>query len=67
MKNTNVPLTLESLIKQKIKEKGLTRFDLVLTLGYTKNITKGCRRLNTFIKTLEAPSEDFIINTTGYT
>lgn len=61
MKNTTVPPTLESLIKQRIKEKGLSRFDLVSSLGYA-NISRGCRRLDTFIRTLEAPSEDFIIN-----
>lgn len=61
MKNTTVPHTLESLINQRIKEKGLSRSQLVSAIGYT-NISKGCKRLDTFITTLEAPSDDFIIN-----
>jgi len=56
--------TLQSLLKQKTQEKGLSRSDLVSSLGYT-NISKGCRRLNTFISTLEAPSDDFMINITS--
>ena len=61
MKNTSVHPTLESLIEQKIKEKGLSRSQLVSEIGYS-NISKGCKRLDTFITTVEAPSDDFIIN-----
>jgi hypothetical protein len=64
MKNTLVTQTLKSLIKQKIIEKGLSRSELVSVIGYT-NISKGCKRLDTFLKTLEAPSGDFIVNITS--
>jgi hypothetical protein len=47
MKNTPVTQTLKSLIKQKIKEKGLSRSELVAVIGYT-NISKGCNRLDAF-------------------
>ena len=52
--------TLQTLITQKIKEKGFSRSQLVSAIGYT-NISKGCKRLDTLLKTLEAPSDDFII------
>ena len=61
MKNSPVTPTLQSLIKQKIKEKGLSRSQLVSAIGYS-NVSKGCQRLDTFLKTLEAPSEEFIVN-----
>ena len=53
--------TLQSLIKQKIHQKKLSFPDLVSAIGYT-NITKGNRRLDDFLNTLEAPSEEFINN-----
>lgn len=58
---TSTIQTLQSLIKQKMKEKGLPRPQLALVLGYS-NINKGTRRLDTFLRTLDAPSEQFIIN-----
>jgi hypothetical protein len=64
MKNTPVTPTLQSLIKQKIIEKGLLRPDLVHAIGYS-NISKGCQRLDTFLKTLESPSEYFIVSITS--
>ena len=51
--------TLPSLIKQQMKNKGLSRPDLVSALGYT-NISKGCRKLDQYLTTLEAPSNEFI-------
>ena len=60
MKNTTAPPTLESLIKKRIKEKGLSRSELVSAIGYSSNVSKGCRRLDTFTGTLEYPSEEFI-------
>jgi hypothetical protein len=51
--------TIPKLITQRIKEKGLSRSQLVSAIGYT-NISKGTRRLNHFLNTLEAPSEQFI-------
>lgn len=54
--------TLQDLILQKQKEKGLSTAQLVFSIGYTRNITKGIRRLNCYLSTLEAPSDDFIIN-----
>lgn len=64
MKNTTVIPTLESLIKQKIIEKGLSRTQLVSAIGYS-NISKGCKRLDTFLKTLETPSEEFVTRITS--
>ncbi len=51
--------TIPKLITQRIKEKGLSRSQLVSAIGYT-NISKGTRRLNHFLNTLEAPYEQFI-------
>ena len=53
--------TLQQLINQKIREKGLTRHQLVSTLGYT-NISKGCRRLDHYLASLHPPSEEFLVN-----
>jgi hypothetical protein len=50
--------TIPKLITQRIKEKGLSRSQLVSVIGYS-NISKGTRRLNHFLNTLEAPSEQF--------
>lgn len=55
-------ISLQDLILQKQKEKGLSKAQLVQSIGYTRNITKGVRRLNHFMTTLNAPSDDFIIN-----
>lgn len=53
--------TLQTLITKRIREHGLSRPELVAAIGYS-NISKGCKRLDTFAKTLEAPSDEFIIN-----
>ena len=53
--------TLQTLIKRKIHLKNLSLSDLLSAIGYT-NISKGTRRLNIFLNTLEAPSEEFINN-----
>lgn len=55
-------LTLKDLIFYKLKEKGISRSQLVQSIGYTRNITKGIRRLNEYLNTLEAPSDEFVIN-----
>jgi hypothetical protein len=60
MKNAPITPTLQSLINQKIKRKDLSRPELVSAIGYTNTI-KGIRRLNIFLTTLEAPSEQFTI------
>lgn len=57
---TAIP-TLQNLIKEKIKEKDLSRSDLVRAIGYS-NISKGCRRLDSLLNTLEIPSSNFINN-----
>ncbi len=61
MENAPITPTLQSLINQKIKRKDLSRPELVSAIGYT-NISKGNRRLNHFLNTLETPSSDFINN-----
>ncbi len=59
MKNPSI--TLQQLVNQKIRKKGLSRLQLVSALGYT-NISKGCRRLDTYLTSLHPPSEEFLIN-----
>ena len=59
--HNDISLTLPSLIKRRIKAKGLSRHDLVSTLGY-KNISKGCRKLDNYLTSLHAPSDEFIVN-----
>jgi hypothetical protein len=54
--------TLKDLIFYKLKEKGISRSQLVQSIGYTRNITKGIRRLNDYLNTLEAPSDEFVIS-----
>jgi hypothetical protein len=57
--HSDVSLTLPSLIKQRMKAKGISRPDLVSALGY-KNISKGCRKLDNYLISLHAPSEEFV-------
>lgn len=57
-KATSVP-TLQQLISQRMKEKGLSRSKLVQELGYT-NIAKGIRRLDYYLINLKAPNDTFI-------
>lgn len=62
--NTNPPVspTLQDLIFQQMRDKGLSKAQLVYSIGYTRNTNKGIRRLNQYLSTLQAPSEEFIIN-----
>ncbi len=53
-------LTIHELVNKRIKEKGFSLSQFVSAIGYS-NISKGCRRLDIFLKNLYAPSEDFII------
>ncbi len=53
-------VTLHNLLTTKIKEPDLSRSRLVLRMGYT-NVSKALRRLDHFVQTLEAPSEEFIV------
>jgi len=53
-------ITLQQLVNQKIRQKDLSRSQLVPNLGY-KNISKGCRRLEQYLKTLHPPSEEFVV------
>ena len=54
--------SLQDLILLKMREKGLSKYDLARSIGYPRNTTKGIRRLNEYLGTLQAPSEEFIIN-----
>jgi len=61
MKNsTRKTITIQNLLNHKIREQGLSRSALIHRMGYT-NITKALRRFDQFAKTLEFPSEDFVI------
>lgn len=51
--------TIQQQITRRMKECGLSRFELIKAIGYT-NIAKGLRRLDTYLATLQAPSDDFI-------
>ena len=59
MSNFTTPPTLRKLISERIKEKGLTLSKLVQAIGY-KNVVKGIRRLDTYLNTFKAPSDDFV-------
>ncbi len=51
--------TIDRLITKRIKEKGYSLSQFVSALGYS-NTSKGCRRLDVFLRTLDSPSEEFI-------
>lgn len=59
MKNTTSVPTLQQLISQKLKEKEVSRSQLVQALGYA-NIPKGIRRLDDYLANLKAPNDTFI-------
>lgn len=61
MKKSTTVLTLQKLISRRAKEKGLSRSGLVQAIGYI-NVSKGIRRLDTYLQTLESPGDDFINN-----
>jgi len=56
--NSPPALTLQQLISKKMKEKEISRSQLVHSIGYT-NTTKGIRRFNDYLNTLYAPSDEF--------
>ena len=60
MKETTCP-TLKALVLAAMQEKGMKPSQLVQAIGYT-NITKGMRRLKTYLDTLAAPSEEFVVS-----
>jgi hypothetical protein len=60
MKTSDSPPTLQQVVNDRIKAKGLSRYQLIQQLGYT-NISKGIRRMDTYLQTLEAPNDEFII------
>ena len=53
-------ITLQKLLTTKIKERGLSRSELVRLLGYT-NVSKGLRRLDGYLTALHAPSDEFVV------
>jgi hypothetical protein len=57
-KPTYENVTLQKLLPVKIKELGLSRSALVRRMGYS-NVSKGLRRLDHYVQTLEPPSEEF--------
>ncbi|MBU1568584.1 MAG: hypothetical protein KJ630_23525 [Proteobacteria bacterium] len=60
--NSPASPTLQALIFQKLKEKGISKSQLVSSIGYPRNLNKGIRRLNEYLTTLEAPNDEFVIN-----
>jgi len=59
MSNFTTPPTLQELISERTKEKGLTPSKLAQAIGY-KNVAKGVRRLDIYLNTFKAPSDDFV-------
>jgi len=56
---TNPP-TIQELILRRIKQQNLSRSEFIQAVGYTKNITRGLRRFDTFLRNLEFPNDDFL-------
>ena len=52
--------TLQQLVLSRMKEKGLSRSQIIRSMGLT-NISKGLRRLDHFLQTLEYPSDEFVV------
>jgi hypothetical protein len=51
--------TLRQLVTRQMKEQGLSRSQLMQAMGLI-NVSKGLRRLDHYLQTLEAPSDDFV-------
>jgi hypothetical protein len=52
-------VTLHQIVTDRIKEKGITRHNLILQMGYS-NVSKGIRKLDAFTYSLKPPGDDFI-------
>ena len=48
--------TLQQVVNDRMRSKGLSRHQLTQQIGYT-NVSKGLRRLDAYLKTLTAPSD----------
>lgn len=57
---TTTPPTIQELISSRIKQQNLSRSEFIQAVGYTKNISKGLRRFDSFLHTLEYPNDDFL-------
>ncbi len=51
--------TLQELITSRLKEKNLSRSQVVQQIGYS-NVSKGIRKFDTYLKTLSPPSDEFV-------
>lgn len=51
--------TLQQVVNDRMRSKGLSRHQLIQQIGYT-NVSKGIRRLDAYLKTLTAPSDEFV-------
>ena len=51
--------TMRELVDARMREKGIKRSQLIQTMGYS-NIAKGLKRLDLYLSTLHAPSEQFV-------
>ena len=58
--STSPAPTLHELITSRIKQHNLSRSEFIKAVGYTKNISKGLRRFDSFLHTLEYPNDDFL-------
>ena len=61
MKNPTAIPTAQELFAQRVKERGLSRSQLVQAIDH-KNINKGIRRLDGFFRTLKALSGQYFQN-----
>ena len=59
MKNSLHTTSLQQIILKKAQDKDWSRKKLVEELGYS-NVSKGLRRLDVFLETLTAPSDNFV-------
>ena len=60
MNKLNSIHTLQKLVIARMKEKGLSRSRLIQSIGL-KNVSKGLRRLDHYLQTLESPSDELFI------
>ena len=51
--------TLQQIVNDRMRSKGLSRHQLIQQIGYT-NVSKGLRRLDAYLETLTAPSDEFV-------
>jgi hypothetical protein len=51
--------TLQQVINDRMRSKGLSRHQLIQQIGNT-NVSKGLRKLDTFLGTLAAPGDEFV-------